>query len=238
LLNGLVLFVNLTDAYYLLIARELPEGVIYSEYVHQGIYSLIFSIVLAIAVILYFFRGNLNFYRNNQPLKMIAYGWIVQNFILVVAAAAKTTTLYVSQYGLTHKRIGVFIYLMLSIIGLCITCYKIYACKNNWFIFRKTSWAFYVVLILATFINWNRLITGYNLSRINSLQEVDLTYLVDLPDSNIDQLTDFMEKSPRKLSEKQQNGISKKRAAFLQTYAEPEWQSWNYDDWRIARAVR
>lgn len=237
LLNGLVLFVNLTDTYYLLIARTLPEGVIYSEYVHQGIYSLIFSIVLAISVILYFFRGNLNFYQNNKPLKRMAYGWIVQNFLLVVAAAIKTS-LYVSQYGLTHKRIGVFIYLLLTVIGLCVTYIKIYACKNNWFIFRKTGWAFYAVFVLATSVNWNRLITHHNLSHINKLQEVDINYLIALPDSNIDLLMGFVEDSPKKLTRDQQVEIIRKRALFLNRHNGSEWQSWNYDDWRLAKSAQ
>ncbi|QHT66134.1 DUF4173 domain-containing protein [Rhodocytophaga rosea] len=237
LLNGLVLFVNLTDAYYLLIARTLPEGVIYSEYVHQGIYSLIFSIILAISVILYFFRGNLNFYQNNRPLKVLAYGWIIQNFFLVVAAAIKTS-LYVSQYGLTHKRIGVFIYLLLTVIGLCITYIKIYVCKNNWFIFRKTSWAFYAVFVVATFVNWNRIITDHNLSHVNKLQDVDINYLITLPDSNTDQLMVFLQGSPEKLTRDQQVEISRKKALFLNRHRETEWQSWNYDDMRLAQALK
>jgi hypothetical protein len=237
LLNGLLVFVNLTDVYYLLIARSLPEGVIYSEYVHQGVYALIFSIVLAIAVILYYFRGNLNFYRNNHKIKLLAYGWIIQNALLVVAAAAKTS-MYVTQYGLTHKRIGVFVYLLLTGIGLFLAFIKIYSVKSNVFLFRKASWAFYVVFITATFINWNRLITYYNTSRFSSFREIDINYLIQLPDANIGQLTDFMQTSPEKLTEDQQWKITRKKDLFVARIQGTDWQSWNYDDMQLAKDMQ
>ena len=234
LLNALLLFVNGIDFYYLLISKSLPEGVDYAQYVHQGVYALIFSIVLAIVVILYYFRGNLNFYKNNSLLKWLAYAWIVQNIVLVGNTAIKTS-LYIAEYSLTHKRIGVYVYLLLTVIGLISTFIKIYGVKNNWFLFRKTTWAFYTVLILATLINWSRLITQYNLSHLNSFKEIDIAYLVGLPQTNTALLVNLLEKDPQRLTEAQKAAILQKKNEFLEQHTRQQWQSWNYDDSRIAK---
>jgi hypothetical protein len=237
LLNGLLFLVNGLDVYYLLISKTLPEGVEYAQYVHQGVYALLFSIVLAIAVILYFFRGNLNFYTRNSSLKWLAFTWILQNIVLVCTTAGKTS-LYIAEYSLTHKRIGVYVYLLLTVIGLVITFIKIYAVKNNWFLFRKTAWAFYAVLILATAINWSRLITGYNLSHLTTLKEVDIAYLVYLPQTNTDQLVDLLQSDTQKLTDTQKKAIEQKRASFLERYSRQEWQSWNYNEYSIAEKLK
>jgi hypothetical protein len=236
LLNALLLFVNGIDFYYLLISKSLPEGVEYAGYVHQGVYALIFSIVLAIAVILYYFRGNLNFYRQNRLLKALAYVWILQNILLVATTAAKTS-LYIAEYSLTHKRIGVYVYLLLTVTGLVITFIKIYGVKNNWFLFRKTTWAFYVVLVLATAVNWSRFITQYNLSHLTHFKEVDIAYLVGLPQTNTALLVDLLENTPQQLTEAQKTAILQKKNEFLERYSRRQWQSWNYDDSRTAKAL-
>jgi hypothetical protein len=237
LLNALLLFVNGLDIYYLLISKTLPEGVDYAQYVHQGVYALIFSILLANTVILYYFRGNLNFYTKNSSLKWLAYAWILQNILLVCTTAGKTS-LYIAEYSLTHKRIGVYVYLLLTVIGLVITFIKIYGVKNNWFLFRKTAWAFYTVLILATAVNWSRLITQYNLSYLNNFKEVDIAYLVYLPQSNTAQLVNLLEVAPQRLTYTQRAAIEQKKALFLERYNRQEWQSWNYDDYRIAKELQ
>jgi hypothetical protein len=47
-----------------------------------------------------------------------------------------------------------------------------------------------------------------------------------------------MEKSSHQLTRDQQVEIIRKRAVFIKAYNESDWQSWNYDDSRLARAVR
>jgi len=67
-LNLLLLFFLGTDLVYLFQKTEISNAG-YSQSVHQGVYALMFSIVCAITLILYFFRGNLNFYQENQRIK-------------------------------------------------------------------------------------------------------------------------------------------------------------------------
>ena len=259
MLNGLLLMVNGLDVYYLWIIQQLPEGIVYADYVHQGVYALIFSIVLAISIILYFFRRNLNFLTQNQKLKTVAYIWILQNAFLVFTTYCKTMT-YVNQFGITHKRIGVFVYLTLTLIGLITTFIKIYKVRSSWFLFRKNTWAFYVVLLIAACFNWDRIITEHNLHNINK-KEIDLMYLVnDLSDTNLPELIEYVKKLPDNHQTTEYQPISpysseqstttyntkelvrQKKAVFQRIYHEQKekgncWQSWNLDRERVFKII-
>ena len=93
LLNLLLFSFNGIDAISLFTER-LPSHLTYSQYVHQGINTLIVSIVLAVIIILYFFRGNLNFFTGNRRLLWLAYFWILQNLLLVYTTALQELSLY------------------------------------------------------------------------------------------------------------------------------------------------
>ncbi|MEO0330951.1 MAG: DUF4173 domain-containing protein, partial [Bacteroidota bacterium] len=174
LLNGLLFLFNAVDAYHLG-TGQLPEGVTYSEYVHQGINALIISIVLAISIVMYFFRGNLNFYYRSRQLKWITYAWIAQNVLLVLATAYKNS-LYIDVYGFTQKRLGVYVYLLMTLIGLLVTYVKVREIKTNAFLLRYTSWAFYTILVGLTLVNWPRFITKHNLTSL-PVEQIDFQYL-------------------------------------------------------------
>jgi hypothetical protein len=229
LLNVLLLAFNLNDAYYLTIG-DLPEEIPYSEFLHQGVNMLIFSIVLAIAVLLYLFRGNLNFFSKNKPLKFLAYAWLAQNLILVILTLTKNS-IYVADFGLTYKRIGVYTYLTLTAIGLIISFIKVAEVRNNWFLFRRNAWALYLILVCLSSVNWDRVLTNYNL---NYAKAPDLYYLLTLSDSNLPllQKSTAMNNLPN---------ISKaivRRTSFsLERIAAQDWQSWNYNDYLILKEL-
>ncbi|MEI6137722.1 MAG: DUF4173 domain-containing protein [Mariniphaga sp.] len=173
ILNLLLLFLNLIDFNYLFLKGELPKGITYSDYVHSGVGAIIVSIILAIALIIYYFRGQINFDPKSKIIKTLVYFWIAQNMILILMAAFKNQ-LYIEAYSLTFLRIGVYYYLGFSILGLLLTLYKIYYQKDTWFLFRSNPFGFYILLVLSCAINWGTLVTNYNL--INS-KEVDLDYI-------------------------------------------------------------
>jgi hypothetical protein len=189
MLNVLLATVNGLDIYYTGILHTIPAGITLSQYLHNGTNSLIASIILAVAVILFYFRGYLNFYERNKALKIAAYVWIVQNIILIVSTTYRNT-IYVSNYGLTHKRIGVYVYLFLCVVGLVTTFIKIRKKKNNRFLFRKNAWIAYMLMIVACPIDWDTVITDFNISRFQSdrTMEIDQRYLADLGHTNLAQL--------------------------------------------------
>jgi hypothetical protein len=181
LLNILLLFVNILDAKFLFVDHKLPKGISPSAFVHQGTNTIIFSILFAIIIILFYFRGSLNFYKNNTLLKIFAYAWIVQNVFLLVSTMMRNN-IYVFDFGLTYKRIGVYIYLGLCIIGLILTVIKIAKIKSNHFLFRANAWVFYAVLILSCLVNWDHLITHFNMTTSKNLEK---KYLLHLSYTNI-----------------------------------------------------
>ena len=181
LLNLVLLTVNGLDVYYMWVVDRLPEGVTAAAFLHDGTNTLIFSIVLAIAVMLFVFRGYLNFIENNQWLKTLAYAWVVQNILLVITTA-NTNWWAIQSSGLTRRRIGVYIYLGLCIIGLITTLIKVSRRKSNWFLFRKNAWAFYVVFIVSCFFNWDDMIVNYNCKNYKALEldYIDRGYQAEL----------------------------------------------------------
>ncbi|MCK9612579.1 MAG: DUF4173 domain-containing protein [Bacteroidales bacterium] len=176
LLNVLLLVVNVLDVVYLWITRQLPEGMTLAESLHQGTGTLIVSIVLAIIIILFYFRGCLNFSDKNKYIKWLAYVWILQNVFVLVSTGYRNL-LYISEYSLTYKRLGVYVWLLLTILGLITTFYKLWRKKSNLYLFKANSLVVYLVLVLFACFNWDQVITRFNIKYSKS---VDKNYLVEL----------------------------------------------------------
>ena len=134
------------------------------------------------------------------------------------------------EFGLTYKRIGVYTYLTLTIIGLVTSFIKVAAVKNNWFLFRKNAWAAYLVLITAACFNWDRVITSHNL---NFTREPDLNYLLMLSDSNFGQVYQYVKAPENNQPETLIKRVENRRKNVLARIELRDWQAWNYDDHKI-----
>jgi hypothetical protein len=86
---------------------------------------------------------------------------------------------YISNWGLTYKRIGVYTYLLLAGIGILFTFYKVITKQSIWFLIRTNSIAFLICFSILSTINWNKVITNYNLTTIE-LHKIDYDYLLSL----------------------------------------------------------
>jgi hypothetical protein len=130
---------------------------------HERVTAVILSIIMAVGVILFYFKGGFNFDGKAKNLKKLAKIWILLNGILILCAIIKNSE-YVSFFGLTYKRLGVYAFLILAIIGLVISFIKITKQKTNAFLFNQMIWYFYGTILLCSFVNWGNLITNYNIS--------------------------------------------------------------------------
>jgi len=191
-LNGVLLLVNALDIFFVLIHGELPKGVTISNYVHNGIHAVILSVIFASLILLFYFRGYLNFYAQNKWLKRLTYGWIAQNCVLLVLTLHRNLV-YINSYSLTHKRIGVIIYLLLIFVGLLTIFVKIYQQKNNWYLIRANAWSLYAVMAIYSLVDWDSVITKFNLTNFETKKkmEIDQRYLVSLSHTNLTQLFEF-----------------------------------------------
>lgn len=231
MLNVLLAIVNGIDLIKLWPNQTLPEDLeSFSSYLHNGVQMLILSIILAISILLFFFRGYFNYLKEALWLKILAYLWIIQNIVLLASTAIRNN-MYVEAYGLSHKRIGVFIYLLLALIGLLLSFYKIAAKRNNFFLFRKNAWAFYFVLLAFTPIPWDMLITKHNLQLAERKESnADLNYLSNLSFYNLDVLLPFLEDDGEKLFYQgsllpEKYALNRKLVDFLNDYQDADWQS-------------
>lgn len=161
LLNALLIVFIVTYNYEQFF--EIVEKSKLSSDTHERVRAVIFSIVMAIGVILFYFKGGFNFDEKAQNLKKMAKMWIVLNAVLIVSTIIKNSE-YVLYFGLTYKRLGVYAFLILAIIGLLISFIKISRQKTNAFLFNRMLWYFYGTILLCSFVNWGNLITRYNIA--------------------------------------------------------------------------
>lgn len=244
-LNLLLLCVNLIDISTLWFGYK-PEGNFSSD-LHDGTNALIFSIVLAMAVILYFFRGNLNFYYKSKTLKSLAIAWMVQNFILIISVFIRDGY-YIEFYGLTHKRIGVLVFAILCIIGLATVYIKVVKEKTLFYLFKINGNIWFVLLLAFSLVNWDVFIAKYNLSHSDRVA-VDAGYLLSLSDKTLpllDQNRAKLHYTPAKdlygkEIAKPQNAqfygelLDERIGYFKERYQNVSWLSWNLQDWNTAK---
>jgi len=182
ILNVLLLVLNALDVYWVWFNFSWV-GQTLKEFVHVGTYLLIFSILISIAVTLYYFRGNLNFYPKNRLLKLLGYIWLFQNGILVISVAIRTFK-YIEYFSLAYKRIGVLIFLALVLYGLYTVVRKIQFKKTTYYLFKSNSLAIFAVLVITSCINWDGVIATYNFKHANS-SYLHLDYMSTLSDKTL-----------------------------------------------------
>lgn len=180
MLNLLLLFINAIDVVYVWFGFTYTPNLNLKEYVHEGAGMLIFSIVLAMLVLLFFFRANLNFYKKNKWLRYGAYGWIFQNAVLVVSVLLRDYY-YIQHMGLAYKRIGVLVFLSMVLMGLITVFIKIHQKKTAYYLLRVNGWFGIVLLVAASCVHWDETIARYNLSKKDTIP-VDVEFLLTLSD--------------------------------------------------------
>jgi len=155
---------------------EVVEKANLSSDIHERVNAVIFSILMAVGVIMFYFKGGFNFDEEASTLKKLAKVWLGLNVILIVSAIIKNSE-YVSFYGLTYKRLGVYAFLILAIIGLIVSFQKINKQKTNAYLFNQMIWYFYGTILLCSYVNWGSLITNYNISVNKGVEPVFLSGL-------------------------------------------------------------
>ncbi len=189
-LAGLLALINLMDLTVIFSGR-LPENVTYSEYVHQGFNTLLFTMTLAISILIFFFRGKVNFHERVAALRTSGYFWITQNVLLAVITGYKNY-LYVEAYGLTYKRLAVFLCLICVLLGLALSYKKIKRPYSNWFYFNKLALYAYASALVVAIFPIDALITHYNIKYSNT---TDVGYLTSLSKPDFDLLFTYLEEN-------------------------------------------
>ncbi len=235
LLNILLLIVNITDINHVWfsVTDDLKSYELRS-FVHQGTYVLIVSIIMAAGLVLYFFRKNLHFYPKNKWLKYLTYLWIAQNIFLSFSVGMRNWH-YIQQFGLAYKRIGVFIFLLLTLIGLITLFIKVSKAKSFSYMVQKNMIISYSILLLFAFVNWDVWITHYNIQTKNK-NKIDVPFLVnDVSDKNLYILIEnqaILKQYSNMSSNQIDHFITNKAERFKKRTKNHSWLSWNWADYK------
>ncbi len=242
MINLLLLILNIIDIQFTWLGFDSGAIENLAYYVHNGTYLLIFSIVLSMAILLYFFRGNQNFYENNKLLKYGAYFWIVQNAVMAVSLCLRNLYYIDFYYALSYKRIGVMVYLLLTFIGLATMFIKINRKKTGYYLFKVNSAAAVIVLLLISSFSWDTVIAKFNLSNPDK-SAVDIEYLLRLSDDTLpilDKHRETLNKEYYKyrwFGDEGSNGLAdyrKKVKKFTEEQDRYSWLSWNLADYNTS----
>lgn len=174
LLNLLLLTVNYFDLRRVWIDFVVPENFSLKKFVHEGTWILMFSILLSMLVLLWIFRGNMHFFKENKTLKLLSYCWIGQNIFLVFSLFKRNYE-YIAWHGLAYGRIVVVFFLIACLLGLILFWIKIKKDKSVFYMLRIHSFAVYLMIVFAGLINWGKLIVNFNLNHPNAAQ-IDVSF--------------------------------------------------------------
>lgn len=243
LLNVLLVVVNAIDIGWVWFGFEVPEDFSLKQFVHEGTWLLIISILLSMAILLRLFSGNQNFYRRSRPLRALAFAWIIQNFILGISVFLRNYH-YIHFHGLAYKRIGVIVFLGLVLVGLVTLFLKIRDRKSFYHLLRVNAWAAFAAFIGLTTVNWDMVITRYNLGHWNQ-GEIDVDNYLAMSDKVLPLLYANKDKVEAQMQKHSTNEVvwirrttmqaftpdlESKRLAFLERWEGTAWQGWNRAD--------
>ncbi len=179
LVNALLLVVNVIDINWLWFGFVPRPGFDLTQFVHEGTYVLIFSILLAMGIMLWFFRRNLNFYAPGLSwLRWGATAWVLQNAVLAASVGLRNYY-YILNCGLAYKRIGVCFFLLLTFFGLATVLLKIWQRRSAYGLVRLNALAAYAVVLALATGNWEVWMAQYNLQP--RFRSVDIGFLLDMP---------------------------------------------------------
>jgi hypothetical protein len=184
-LNVILLVFNTIDINSVWISF-IWEGQSLKEFVHKGTYSLIISILISICIVLYFFRGSINFLSKNKFLKYLSYFWLFQNGILTISVAIRNVY-YINYFSLAYRRIGLAIFLILTIYGLYSVYLKVKHKKSAFYLIKTNLVALYIALVLSSTINWDSFIAKFNFNKYDK-SYLHLNFLVTLSDKSLPHL--------------------------------------------------
>ncbi len=243
---ALLVIINTIDIVYIWFGYDYNPTKNFSKDVHKGVNMLIFSIILSIAIMLYYFRKNQNFYSQNGLLKKLTFTWIGLNGVLLISVFIRNIH-YINHLGLTHKRIGIFVFLTIVLLGLISLYWKIAQRKSIFYMSKFNSWSVYTMLIFIGCFNWDMIIFNFNYSNRKTIK-FDRFYVLDyLSDEAVLQLK--LKQSElnnnndlNKIEEYQRyrfNTLDKRfiRIAFKLRHDKNSWQSWDYRKHRCKKIM-
>lgn len=227
------------------------DGGFLKQFVHEGTWLLILSILISIALVLWYFRGNINFYKRNRTLLYLTRAWLAQNAFLAISVAIRNFW-YLHYFNLAYKRIWVYAFLIMVIVGLITVFIKLEKKKTIKYLLVRNSVYAYIIFMVMCLFNWDLIIAKFNVQRsakafyhtdfMVTLNESALPVLL-MDEQKLKQVADAQSKlftyHENYMSFEDYNLILRNRKEqFVNNYAAKHWLSWNYADWNAYRKLK
>jgi uncharacterized protein DUF4153 len=165
--NLLFLLFNIQDSVYLYFKAELPPGIAYYKFAHNGCGWLTVGLILSTAVIGLIFRGRMNFHPRGGLLRALACVWVLLNGVMAVGALRRLQ-MYVNYNGLTRLRLVGLYGVVLVIVGLAVMVWKVRKAKNFAWLVRRDLLAFWIIAVLLALTPRDTVCVQYNVSEVMS----------------------------------------------------------------------
>lgn len=238
--NLLFALQNGLDLAFLWSGAELPRGMSYAAYAHQGAYPLIATALLAGLFVLVFLRPG-SPTSASRPIRLLVTLWVLQNVFLVASTALRTLA-YVDAYSLTRLRIAALLWMALVAVGLILVLWRLLKAKSAGWLVGANAAAAGVVLVLCSLFDLGAVAAHWNVRHAREVGgrgvELDLCYLRELNGAALVSLAEFEQRPlPPDL-------LDAVRLQRMQIRADMErrqsdWRAWRWRDARrLARDAR
>ena len=169
--NALAVLLNAADAFTTWFGERSTNGEELKHGLHQGTWALSTAVVLAAAALCYLLANPAS---DQQRARTLGLAWLGQNVMMVFTVALRNYH-YTDAFGMTYKRLGVYLFLVCTLVGLYLLTRTVLERTSVAGLVHRQAWATYYVLAFAALINWPSAFTWYNLQA--GRQERDLAYL-------------------------------------------------------------
>lgn len=203
------------------ISGRVPADFTYANYLHQGIYASIFSIVCSavLTVLTTNYLGDVK----KSAFQIANYLFIGLNTLFILQNVQRNFN-YISEYGLTEKRLVIYIYLALCVVGLVLTVITIVQNKSLGFLYKTNAFNVYFVLIISALMNWSTSITSYNINHpYGAEQMIDYDYLLSLDKSN----THLLVPHEKYMTDEQKDRLDYRKHS-INNYNVDDYREWIY----------
>jgi hypothetical protein len=237
LANVLFFAANTIDVFYLWTNGKVPPGVSYSDYVHQGVNSLIAAVLLSAVVLIVIFQQVPGVTRS-KAMKALSLVWIAQNGALIASVVLRLK-LYVDAYQLTEQRVFVALFLLLVGTGFLMLSLYILRPGSLLRLLLSNAIATFVLFFGLQFCDVDRWVAEYNVGRWenDSSRTIDLAYIETLGASGWPALIRVAETPGRPEAHTAFLKVQQLKATQRPKFENANWRSWQWRTWQQARQL-
>ncbi len=151
---------------YLFGHAELPEGVSYAQYAHEGFYQLVFVCILNLSLV----SVTRYVFKDNRILRLLLVIICCCTYVMIASCATRMI-LYVNVYRLTFLRL--FVLWFLVVLALVLTWLLIEAAGRKFPVFTASAVTVTVLYLIFGFSHPDYWIARYNMSPARSASAVE-----------------------------------------------------------------